>query len=181
MNLSTPQGEKIRADCHKICGMNTDAFRHLYGYHFSENRIMWDRYVAQMSDEQFTQAINYSLGSVQNQIVHLIWFYDVWFSGLRGIALPEPLHPANFPNRESIRAHWDVVEQNMHNYLAQLRDEMLFEKPLEGEDENLAVWQVLLQVVNHGTDHRAQIFRVFSDMGIKTVSQDYIFYAYDNP
>ncbi len=43
----------------------------------------------------------------------------------------------------------------MREYLAGLRDKTLFEKPFsEGEDEDLIVWQVLLQVVNHGTDHR---------------------------
>ena len=49
------------------------------------------------------------------------------------------------------------------------------------EDADLYVWQVLLQLVNHGTDHRAQLLRCLHDMGIKTVSQDYIFYAYDVP
>jgi uncharacterized damage-inducible protein DinB len=43
------------------------------------------------------------------------------------------------------------------------------------------MWQVLLHVVNHGTDHRAQTLRLLNDLGIKTVSQDYIFYAYDHP
>jgi uncharacterized damage-inducible protein DinB len=40
---------------------------------------------------------------------------------------------------------------------------------------------VLLQVANHGTDHRAQLLRLLNDLGVKTVSQDYIFYAYDHP
>ena len=65
--------------------------------------------------------------------------------------------------------------------LAKLHDDTLLEKPLEGEDKDLIVWQVLLQVGNHGTDHRAQLLRLLNDMGVKTVSQDYIFYAYDHP
>ena len=39
--------------------------------------------------------------------------------------------------------------------LAELRDEMLSEKPLQGEDKDLILWQVLLHVVNHGTDLEA--------------------------
>jgi hypothetical protein len=31
------------------------------------------------------------------------------------------------------------------------------------------------------TDHRAQLLRQLNDLGIKTSSQDYIFYAYDHP
>jgi uncharacterized damage-inducible protein DinB len=81
-----------------------------------------------------------------------------------------------------IRAHWDNVEGSMRDYLSTLRDEMLFEKPFaDGEDKDLILWQVLLQVANHGTDHRAQLLKLLTDLGVKTESQDYIFYAYDNP
>ncbi len=71
----------------------------------------------------------------------------------------------------------------MRAYLAALGDEMLFAKPIKEpeEDKDLIVWQVLLHVANHGTDHRAQLLRMLNDLGIKTTSQDYIFYVYDHP
>ncbi|MBX2999857.1 MAG: DinB family protein [Caldilineaceae bacterium] len=160
--------------------MNANAFRHFFGYHFAENRNLWDSYIEGLTDEQFSQSVNYAHGSVRNQIVHLISVDDTWFSGLRGVELPEPLNPADFPDREGIRAHWDRVEQTMRDYLTSLRDGMLSEQPLEDDDKGLILWQVLLHVVNHGTDHRAQILRLLNDLGVKTVSQDYIFYVYDN-
>ena len=52
--------------------MNAQAFRHFYDYHFSENRKLWDRYVSQLSDEQFSQQATYSHGSVRDQLVHLM-------------------------------------------------------------------------------------------------------------
>lgn len=160
--------------------MNANAFCQFYDYHFSENRKTWDSYVMQLSDEQFTQPVDYSRGSVRDQILHLISCDDAWFSGLRGVEIPEDLNPADFHDRESIRAHWDKVEQTMRDYLAELRDDMLFDKPLEGEDKDLIVWQVLLHVINHGTDHRAQLLRLLNDLGVKTSSQDYIFYVYEH-
>ncbi len=161
--------------------MNADAFRHLYDYHFSENRVTWDKYIVPLSQEQFTQNVNYSMGSVRNQILHVMSVDDIWFSPLRGLEIPPWLNPDEFDDRAKIRARWDTIEQNMRGYLADLRDDMLFEKPFaEGEDKDLILWQVLVHVVNHGTDHRAQILRVLNDLGAKTVSQDYIFYAYDH-
>lgn len=70
----------------------------------------------------------------------------------------------------------------MRDYLAKLQDNMLFAKPIKKpeEDQDFTVWQVLLHVVNHGTDHRAQILRFLNDLGVKTSSQDYIFYVYDH-
>lgn len=162
--------------------MNANAFRQFYNYHFSENRKIWDSYVMSLSHEQFTQAIDYSYGSVRDQILHLISVDDVWFSELQGIESAEPLPPATADDREIIRTRWDQVEQTMRAYLAELRDEQLFTQPIQEpeEDKVLIVWQVLLHVANHGTDHRAQMLRLLNDLGVKTTAQDYIFYIYDN-
>lgn len=161
--------------------MNADALRHFFGYHLSENRALWDKYVMSLTQEQFVQEFNYSHGSVRNQIVHLMSVDDAWFSDLRGVAVPDHLDPTQFADREVIRAHWDQVEERMRGYLDTLQDETLLTKPLQGEDEGLTVWQILLHVANHGTDHRAQMLRLLYDLGVKTLSQDYIFYVYDNP
>ena len=148
--------------------MNANAFRHFYNYHFTENRNMWDGSIALLSNEQFMQNADYSHGSVRDQIVHLMSVDDTWFSGLRCVEIPEPLNPANFEDRNIIRATWDTIEQNMRGYLEKLQDEMLFEKPFaDGEDKDLILWQVLLQVVNHGTDHRAQLLRLLHDLGVQ--------------
>ncbi|HBY98528.1 MAG TPA: hypothetical protein DEP84_32055 [Chloroflexi bacterium] len=42
------------------------------------------------------------------------------------------------------------------------------------------LWQVLLHVANHSTDHRAQLLQLLNDLGAKTPSQDYIFYVYEH-
>ena len=162
--------------------MNADAFRHFYNYHFAENRKIWDRYVTPLSVEEFTQDVDYSHGSVRDQIVHLINADEVWFSELRGVEPSEPFPPATVDDRKTIRAHWDRVEQSMRDYLAELRDDMLFDKSIDEpeEDRDLILWQVLLHVVNHGTDHRAQLLRLLNDLGVKTAYQDYIFYVYEN-
>ncbi len=164
--------------------MNADAFRYFYNYHFAENRSLWDRYITSLAHEQFGQAAAYSHGSVRDQIVHLLDVDDVWFSELQGIEPLDPLPDATgADDRASIRAHWDKVEQKVRAYLADLQDEMLFTRPITepDEDQNLIVWQVLLHVVNHATDHRAQILRQLNDLGVATVSQDFIFHVYDHP
>ncbi len=163
--------------------MNADAFRHFYAYHFAENRKLWDTYINSLPQERLTQGVSYSHGSVRDQVVHLMDADDTWFSQIRGVETLAPLGPTDSDDRESIRARWDAIERRMHEYLAALRDEMLSEKPFPDhpEDKDLILWQVLLHVVNHGTDHRAQILRLLNDLGVETTSQDYVFYAYDHP
>jgi uncharacterized damage-inducible protein DinB len=162
--------------------MNANAFRHFYEYHFAENRKLWDSYVTSLTYEQFTRDVGYSHGSVRNQIVQLMSVDDLWFSELRNVGPSEPPPPADEDDRESIRTHWDGIEQRMRAYLAGLQDEMLFAKPIREpeDDKDLIVWQVLLHVANHGTDHRAQLLRLLNDLGVKTTSQDYIFYVLEH-
>ena len=161
--------------------MNADLFRHLYRYHFAENRKIWE-HVASLPAGLYLQGTGYSRGSVQNQVAHLMNTDDAWFSGLRAVDLPRSYAPAQADDRAPVRERWDGVEKMMQAYLANLRDEMLLDKPFrEEEDRNLVVWQVLLHVANHGTDHRAQLLRLLNDLGVKTGPQDYIFYVYENP
>lgn len=162
--------------------MNANAFRHFYEYHFRENRKIWESYITYLSYGKFTQPAAYSHGSVRDQIVHLIDAEDAWFSELQNIAPLDPAHPVDGDDRETLRLHWDRVEQRMRAYLVALQDEMLSSKPIREpeEDQGLAVWQVLLHVANHGTDHRAQLLRQLNDLGVATESQDYIFYVYEN-
>ncbi|RJP54621.1 MAG: hypothetical protein C4557_02775 [Anaerolineaceae bacterium] len=163
--------------------MNADAFRHFYNYHFAENRKVWE-HVAALTFEQFTQKVDYSHGSVREQVVHLLDVEDVWFSELRGAQPADPLpETVTADDRETIRAQWDKVEQNIRLYLADLQDKQLFSKPIKEpeEDKDLIVWQVLLHVANHATDHRAQLLRALHDLGVDTKYQDYIFYVYEHP
>jgi uncharacterized damage-inducible protein DinB len=161
--------------------MNTNAFSHLYDYHFAENRKIWDKYISSLTQEQFTKEMNYAQGSVREQVLHLIDVDEAWFCDLSGADFLPPLAEEEMNDLGVIRARWDKVERMMRDYLEGLADENLTEKPLQGEDANLILWQVLLHVANHGTDHRAQLLRYLNDLGAETESQDYIFYVYRNP
>jgi uncharacterized damage-inducible protein DinB len=154
--------------------MNADAFRHLYDYHFAINRRIWERCIVPLTNEQFTRKVEYSVGSVRNQVVHLLNVDDRWFSGLHGVPIPGFLNPVYFHRREVIRQKWDMVEDSMRAYLADLRDEMLDSQPFMPIDNDpIRLWQVLLHVVNHGTDHRAQLLALLHGLGVKTFAQDY--------
>ncbi|MBI5944559.1 MAG: DinB family protein [Chloroflexi bacterium] len=163
--------------------MNANAFRHFYNYHFAENRKVWE-HVASLTFEQFTQKVDYSRGSVREQVVHLFDAEEMWFSELRGVEPSAPLpETVDIDDRDAIRTFLDKAEKNSRAYLAELQDDMLFSKPIKEpeEDQVLFAWQVLLHVANHATDHRAQLLRVLHDLGVDTKSQDYIFYVYENP
>ena len=158
--------------------MNADAFRDLYAYHFKANRKLWEVGVMALTDEQFTQEIAYSIGSVRNHVVHMMSVDEGWFSDLRGLPGPEFSDAVHFTDRAVIREKWDGVEADMRAYLNALRDDMLMQPAFPfPETDNFPLWQVLIHVANHATDHRAQLLRLLNDAGAPTFPQDYIFHV----
>jgi uncharacterized damage-inducible protein DinB len=162
--------------------MDVNTFRMLYDYHFATNRQIWETCIAPLPEELFSQAVPYSVGSLHDQFVHLMSVDHAWFCDLRGVE-SKWYSSADFADRAQIRARWDEIETDMRAYLATLHNDMLLSKPFtEGDFKALVLWQVLMQVLNHGTDHRAQILRILHDFGVETFPQDFIFYVYEqNP
>jgi uncharacterized damage-inducible protein DinB len=157
--------------------MNADAFRHFFDYHMTANRKIWDKCVVPLTDEQFVRPVEYSVGSVRNQVVHMLDVDDGWFSGLLGLEDTPFLDPETISERDVIRKMWDDVETKMQGYLSDLQDDMLYQQPfLEKRGHTIKLWQVLLHLVNHGTDHRAQLLSILHELGVETFPQDYVFF-----
>jgi uncharacterized damage-inducible protein DinB len=154
--------------------MNAEGFRQLYEYHFAANRRLWEHFIAPLTADQFRQKLPYSLGSVRNQVVHMLNIDDRWFCGLRGVEVPGILNPVYFGTAAKVRARWDTVEEGMRGYLERL-DELELARQFDKES-NVYVWQVLFHVLNHGTDHRAQALSMLAQLGVEGFSQDYYLY-----
>lgn len=153
--------------------MKTAAIFHdLFDYHYALYRRVWDS-IMQLSDEQFVQEIDYSHGSVRNQMVHVAVTDKRWLMGLQGNpdARAFTLDPADYPTRQSARALWDSTAKEVTAYVTALEDEDLAQTPM---GMGGPAWQVLAHLVNHGTDHRAQILRALHDLGAPTFDQDMV-------
>lgn len=148
-------------------------FRRLYDYHFALNRLLWERGVAPLTAEQFRRPSPYSVGSVRNQVVHMLNMEERWLAALRGQAVPGLRNPVYFGTAEKVRALWDTVEADLCAYLANLRAEDL-SRPVT---DTLATWEVLFHVLNHGTDHRAQTLALLEQLGVPTFAQDYALFV----
>jgi uncharacterized damage-inducible protein DinB len=153
--------------------MGIDRYRHLYEYHFTLNRRMWDYCIENLSMEQMLADIGISHGSIRNLFVHIMGVDNRWFSHFRKVEDPGHPNPEDFPNIDLIRKRWYAVEEQMREVLNGLNDEDLgeiYQGPMK-------VWHVLSHVVNHGTHHRAQLSDMLRHHGLKPLPQDYIFYV----
>jgi uncharacterized damage-inducible protein DinB len=150
--------------------INADGIRDMYAHYFKVNRRLWDECVMALTEAQYRQPLEYSVGSIRNQCVHLMNVDERWFSGLRGEPLPDWYGEDVSNDRAELRAKWDAVEALMRDYLDRLTDDAL-----AADYRTFKVWQVLIHVFNHGTDHRAQMLAMMYPFGVPTFAQDYAY------
>lgn len=155
---------------------NIEIIGALFDYHWALYDRVWDS-LDQLSEDQFTQDIAYSHGSIRDQMLHVATTDGRWLRGLQSD--PEArgyfLEPASYPTRASVREAWVRTSQEMKAYLESLDDEALQRVP---PGMGGPVWGALLHLVNHGTDHRAQILHALTEFGAPTFEQDLIFHLW---
>lgn len=160
--------------------MNPNNFQDLYAYTFWMHRQVWDC-IEELDDAQFTQDLDYSIGSLHEQCVHTLGVEYWWIHFLETGEL-DFVNVDTLTDRPAVRGAWDDVEAKVTAYLANLTPEALARtvKPpfWEAHHAPVSVWQALIQVANHSTDHRAQILAGIHKLGGRTREQDYLEYHF---
>ena len=146
-------------------------------YHIVMTRRVWGS-IEQLSDEQFVADDSYSRGSIRNLMVHLANTDSNWLAGLKNI--PEEQDAPrrkyeDYPERATVRAFWDANAKDLADYAETLTESGLSENPLDIQNPR---WQVLLHIINHGTDHRATILQKLHEFGAPTFDQDFIMWIW---
>ncbi len=164
--------------------MNPLAIKTLFDYHYGMYDRIWD--IAQgLSPQQFVAETDYSLRSLRNQLLHVIEVDNRWLARLQYLPLPDFLHESDFPDQAALRPTWDSIRKGVLAYTQDLTDADLEEVveldfPQRGGSHRNLRWQILLHVVNHGTDHRAQILALLHELGAPTLEQDLILHLWSN-
>ena len=162
--------------------MNVDYIHALYDYHYGMYNRVWDC-IMHLADDQFVQEVRYSIGSVRNHMIHVLAIDQRWIARLRGQDLPEYLSPDKYVTRNAVRGEWDKAVDYVMTYVDNV-DEGELARTINFDFSDQAtkrvyaspVWQVLMHVANHGTDHRAQVLRILHDFDAPTLEQDFLWW-----
>ncbi|MEM8533983.1 MAG: DinB family protein [Chloroflexota bacterium] len=159
--------------------MDPSYFQELYRYNFWANRQVW-ACITHITDDQFIQKLDYPDDMLKNQCFHTMAVESWWFRFLKeGVVVF--LDSANYPDRAAIRTQWDAVEAYVETYFNNITPNELTRevKPDFWEQRpSVHVWQALLQVAHHSTDHRAQMLAGLHALGAPTIEQDYLGYHF---
>lgn len=143
-------------------------------YHLAMTRRVWES-IDQISDGQFLADDAYSRGSIRNLMVHLASTDRRWLTGLRNQADVGHVKFEDYPTYVAAREFFESVAKNLSEYVNNLSESELFENSAGSPGPR---WQILLHMINHGTDHRATVLQKLAEFGAPTFEQDLVFWLW---
>jgi len=165
--------------------MNAAYFRRMFDYTWWAHRQVWTC-ILELNDEQYNRPCGNSVGSVHEQAVHTMGAELLWLQRVHCVPVDPFLSATDFPDRGAVRARWDQLEAEWVAFVTGLQDEHLTNNieyiSISGKTRRVQpLWECLMQVINHATDHRAQTLALIYQLGGETMEQDFVFYTWQHP
>lgn len=165
--------------------MDIQLINTLFDYNYSAHDRVWDG-AMELTSEQFIEETDYSWRSVRNHLVHVMSTDNRWLARVQNQNfLPDRLEPSDYPDQDKVREKWNDVRDRVIAYVTGLTNDELYaivevDLPHRGGTYRNHRWEILVHMVNHGTDHRAQILARLHELGAITVEQDLMLYLWEN-
>lgn len=140
--------------------LSPDYIRILFDYNDWANTIVLNT-AAQLTSEQLHAAPLDGHGSLWSTLVHTLGGAIIWRTRWEGESPTQMLSPTKVPSFASLREHWAIEDAIWQAKLATL-DAASLAAPLayrntQGTPLSEPLWQILVHLVNHGTQHRSEI------------------------
>src|ERR1051325_3347938 len=133
-----------------------------------------------LTQEQFAGPAPFPHGSLRGTLVHALFGEWIWRQRWEGRALSAKMKAEDFPTFESLRARWADEEPRLMDYVSNLTDEGLSRRfkyiSTEGFPHERAVWESMLHLVNHGTQHKTEAAAILTRFGFSPGDIDLIVY-----
>lgn len=153
--------------------MLIEAMRELYGYnHWATERVL--DAAAGLTPEQWLAPGTAGRGSVRDTLVHLVSAQMRWLAWWDGSHSPEEayrivLDPTDYPDLATVRAVWTESDQAIRAFVDGLSDvdanRDITTTLRDGRVFRLPLWQMMLHVANHGTQHRSEVAAMLTGFG----------------
>jgi uncharacterized damage-inducible protein DinB len=148
--------------------MNKQDIQLLYKYNqWANARVL--HAASHVTADQFAAPAVFPHGGLRGTLVHALFAEWIWRNRWQGTSPTERFKPEDFPNFESLRERWAAEEKTLMNFVKELKDEKLNAefsyKNTEGTPFRRVLWQIMVHVVNHGTQHRAEAAALLTDLG----------------
>jgi len=153
--------------------MNHSYFIELAEYNIWANKEV-NRWLENISPEQWTQPVVSSFGSIEGTVFHLAGAEKLWRERLVKIQSPSFLSSELRVTKDELLGLWMDASISLREAVFQLDPEQLYNvfgfRRLNGDYMELAYYQAFAHIFNHSTYHRGQILTLLKQVGYQKIS-----------
>ena len=163
--------------------MDTENVLDLLGYSYWATEIILE-VASHVSPAQFTSSVipNPGRDSLRGILVHMLDTEISWRQIVQKQELTPDLLEQDFPDIPTLRNHWAVERENWFSFCQSLSTQALngtytyqFD---DGPVRTRRVWQTIVHVVNHGTQHRSEAAYLLTGYGYSPGDLDFNYYLH---
>ena len=159
--------------------MNIAAIHSLFDYNYWVNQRILET-AACLSNEQFITPEAVSHASLRGTLAHALSAEWAWLRRCQGSSPRRLPSEDDFPDLESLARRWQEEEKAMRSYLAGLTDDdvnsIIRYSRTGGARFETPLWQILLHVINHGTQTRSEAAVLLTQFGHSPGDLDYMIF-----
>ena len=159
--------------------MNKQDITLFYKYNQWANARILDT-AARVTSEQFLAPASFPHGGLRSTLVHTLFAEWIWRHRWEGTSPVVRLKPEDFPTFESLRSRWTDENKLLISFVNGVTDERLnshfFYTNTQGAPFERVLWQAMVHVVNHGTQHRSEAAAILTDFGHSPGDIDLIYF-----
>lgn len=128
---------------------------------------------AELSDAQLDASVVGTFGTIRNTLEHIVRAQE-WYVAALTESEPVSLNRerAPFPGLAALRDAARTSGEALIDLVTQDQPGATVTFTYRGEGHTLAVWLLLVQAINHATEHRAQVAAILTQQGIEPPGMD---------
>ncbi len=159
--------------------MDSETIQCLYDFHYwARDRLL--SAIETLPETQYTQQMPGGWGSVADTLAHMVEAEEIWLTRLQGQSPTRLSGQEDMPTFAAMRQRWQLSKDHYQIYLNRADAVELARlceyKDTKGNPFSNPVWQILLHVLNHATEHRAQISTMLASIGVSHPGLDMILF-----
>ena len=148
--------------------MNKQDIQLLYKYNNWANSRILDA-AENLTEEQFLAPASYPHGGLRGTLTHILFAEWLWRLRWQGESPTVRMKPEDFVTFNSLCVRWVQEEKLLMDFVDGLKEEKLDNTfnyyTTEGEPLQRILWQAMMHVVNHGTQHRSEAAAMLTELG----------------
>jgi uncharacterized damage-inducible protein DinB len=163
--------------------MDTENVLVLLGYSYWATEKILDT-ASHVSPVQFISSVtpDPGHGSLRGILVHMLDTEIGWRQILQKLDPSPDLLERDFPDISSLRSLWAMERENWFSFCRSLSSQALSDtytyQVNNGSVRTRLVWQTIIHVVNHGTQHRSEAASLLTGYGYSPEDLDFNYYLH---